>query len=180
MSNLNIMVVVLGVALGIGASVLIGFPLLKKKGVNTEELIKDVDLAAKAIEGVAAVSNVIAPNSPATAILDVIKDWAKEGSHQAEQLCIASKLDKDERNAKAKESVYAVLDMLKIKRTDDIDKLIDTAIEAECLALGHKDQTEAEKQAEKEHLQGQVQQLQAENTQLKSTIGTIQSAVSAQ
>ena len=177
MSNIYVMLVALGIALGVGASVLVVFPLLKKKGVNTEDLVKDADLAAKAIEGVAAVSSAVAPNAPVTGILNAIKDWAKEGAHQAEQLCIASKLNKDERNAKAKESVYAILDMLKIERTENIDKLIDTSIEAECLVMGHTNKTDAEKQAEKEQLQAQVQQLQSENTQLKNTISTVQNTV---
>lgn len=177
MQNLLNVGTILGVALGIGAAVLFLFPFLKEKNIKADEIIKKMDTVLNGADTIINVADTILPTNPIVDVLKVVEKYAHIGVHQAEQLFIASQLPKDERNAKSKETIYAALKLLNVEVTSDVIKIVDGAIEAETLALGHKDLTETEKQAQLQQVQAQATQLQAENTQLKQTITTIQGAV---
>ena len=177
MQNLLNVGTILGVTFGVGAAVLFLMPFLKKKNVKVDEVLKKMDTVLNGADAFITVADKILPVNPIVDILKVVEKYARIGVNQAEQLFIASKLGKDERNAKSKETIYAALKLLNIKVTPGIEKIVDGAIEAEVLALGHKDLTEAEKQAQLQQVQAQATQLQTENVQLKQTITTIQGAV---
>ncbi|APC41042.1 hypothetical protein [Clostridium estertheticum] len=177
MQNLLNVGTVLGVTLGVVATMLVLFPLIKRKDVKVDEVLQKVDVALNGAGAVIAVADKIMPVNPAFDILKVVEKYVHVGVHQAEQLCINSKLGKDERNAKSKEIIYAALKLLNIEPTEEIDTIINGTIEAETLALGHKDLTEVEKQAQLQKVQVRASQLQVENVQLKQTIATIQGAV---
>ena len=177
MQNLLNVGTILGVTSGVVATMLVLFPLLKKKSVKVEEVLKKVDAVLDGTDAVITVADTILPVNPVFDTLKVVGKYAHIGVQQAEQLYINSKLSKEERNAKSKEIIYAALKLLDIEPTQGIDTIIDGTIEAETLALGHKDLTEAEKQAQLQQVQIQATQLQTENAQLKETITTIQGAV---
>lgn len=138
MSNIEILALVLGVALGIGGTVIFLFPFLKKKGVNTEEVIQKVDKSLDAANGVLTIADTLIPNNPALNTLKVVEKYARIGVDQAEQLYVSSQLPADQRNAKAKETILAALKSAGISITPELTSVIDGAIEAEVLALGHK------------------------------------------
>ena len=177
MQNLLNVGTIIGVAFGVGAAVLFLMPFLKKKNIKVDEVIKKMDAVLDGADAVITVADGILPVNPVVDILETISKYARIGVHQAEQLYIASQLPKDERNTKSKETTYAALKLLKVDVTPDVIKIVDGAIEAEVLALGHKDLTETEKQAQLQQVQAQATQLQSANTQLKQTIATIQGAV---
>ena len=177
MQNLLNVGTILGVALGIGAAVLFLMPFLKRKNIKVDEVIKKMDAVLDGADAVINVADGILPVNPIVDVLESICKYAHIGVDQAEQLYIASKLGKDERNAKSKETTYAALKLLKVEVTPDVKKIVDAVIEAEVLALGHKDLTESEKQVQLQQLQVQTTQLQTDNTKLKQTIATIQGAV---
>ncbi|APC41514.1 hypothetical protein [Clostridium estertheticum] len=177
MQNLLNAGTILGVTFGVGAAVLFLMPFLKKKNIKVDEVIKKLDSVLDGADAAIIVADKILPVNPILDVLKTLENYTRIGVDQAEQLCIDSKLSKDERNAKSKETTYAALKLLKVEVTPDVEKIIDGIIEAEVLALGHKDLTEAEKQAQLQQLQTQATQLQTDNTQLKQTITKIQGAV---
>ena len=177
MQNLLNVGTILGVTFGVGAAVLFLMPFLKKKNIKADEVIKKMDTVLTGADAFITVADKILPVNPIVDILKVVEKYARIGVHQAEQLFIASKLGEDERYVKSKETIYAALKLLNVEVTLDVVKIVDGAIEAEVLALGHKDLTEAEKQVQLQQVQAQATQLQTENVQLKQTITTIQGVV---
>lgn len=139
MSNINVLFIILGTGIGVITSVAILLPLLKKKGINADDILKKADTAIDGADGVIQIADKIIPNNPAINILKVVEKYAKIGVGQAEQMYIASNLNGDERNTKAKDTVYTALDLMGIQKTPQIEKIIDGTVEAEVLALGHKE-----------------------------------------
>jgi hypothetical protein len=165
---------VTGVVVGSGSV----FTVLKKKGIDSPEVLSNIEKGIVATEPIIAVAKGIAPLNPAVNILDLIEKYAKTGVKNAEQLYLSSQLPADQRNAKAKDTISAVLKASNVEVTPEIEKIIDGAIEASVLDLGHN-KTDAEKEAAKQALQAQLAQITAENTQLKTTINTITTAATA-
>lgn len=177
MDNLQVLLIVLGVVLGVGGTVFLLFPKLKEKNIEVEPILNKATTVLEGIDAILNVTDKLLPNNAAVNVLKTIEKYSTIAVHQAEQLYVASKIDKVERNIKAKETIYAALKTLGIERNEDIDTIIDGAIEAEVLALGHKDKSEAEKQAEKEQLQSKLQEKIQQNEQLKQTLKQVQSTV---
>lgn len=88
---------------------LVGFSFLKRKGINTQDVLEKTDKALTVTESVINVANEILPNNPIVNGLKVVEKYAHVGVNQAEQLYLTSQLKPDERNAKAKETIYAAL-----------------------------------------------------------------------
>lgn len=153
-------------------------PYLKKKGINIDN---DIDIAnniVTAAEPVINVADALLPNNPAVGILKTIEKWAKIAAGDAEQLKHAGDINGDQRADAAEKVVNAVLKELNVEVTDNRKILIDAAIKDTVGSFGHKDKTEAEKEAEKQALQAQVSQLTLERDNLKNTIDTITTAAS--
>lgn len=181
MSNLMILGLVLGVSLGVIATILVLFPLLKKKNIKTDEILAKVDTALTGADGVIGIADKVIPNNPIINVLKLVEKYVHIGVGQAEQLYLASNLSADERNAKAKDTINTALKMLNIEITPEIDKIIDGSIESEVLALGHKPVDEKAKEAQVQSqiqtIQQQNTDLQNQNTQLKNTIQAVQNTV---
>lgn len=154
----------------VGGIIVVGASILKKKGITPEEISEDVQKVAVASNAVINVAEAIIPNSPVVPILNIIKEWGPIAAGFAQQLCHAGDITKDERIAYAEEVVYSALKVSKLDIDDDKKLLIEAAIKDVVNSFGHKDKSEAEKEAEK-------QQLLHQNTQLKQTIDQIKSTV---
>jgi len=175
---LTLLLVLLVVTVVLVAIIVI-LPKLIAKGVNVPGSIATAKSALNASDQILKVVDTVLPNNPAVEILKTIEAYATKGVKGAEQLYLSAQLAGDERNAKAQETIAAALTVLDVKVTPSIQTVIDGAVEAEVLALGHKDLTEAEKQAEKVQLQTQNTQLQAQNVQLNQTLLQLKTTVSA-
>lgn len=163
---------VVGIVLGSGGM----FTFCKKKGIDVPKVIKTINQTADAAAPAIEFAKTIAPNNPIVNIADFIDKWAKKGAKNADQLYYSSQLSSDtDRNAAAKETVYAALKEFGITPTENQQKLINDTIEAAVLDLGHN-KTDAEKEAEKQALQSQIVQLTIERDSLKNTISTITTA----
>ena len=99
------------------------------KGIETASAVVD------ATENVVSTIATIFPNSKAVNILQIIEKWSRKSVKAVEQLYNASKLDKDKKKDTAKQQVYSVLKLLGIEKTDEIETIIDGAIEAEVYML---------------------------------------------
>ncbi|QXE20012.1 bZIP transcription factor [Clostridium sp. 001] len=163
---------VVGIVLGSGGV----FAFLNKKGVNISKDLDNVDKVITAVEPIISAGKEIAPLNPIVTTADLIEHWAKIGVGNAEQLYHAGKLvsDKD-RFKSAHDTVCANLKELNINPTENQQKIIDDVIQYWVNDLGHKDKTDAEREAEKQTLQAKIITLTNENAQLKQTISNVQS-----
>jgi len=173
MSNLEIVSIILGVTAGIETMLLIGFSFLKSKGINTQDVLEKTDKALTATEGVINVASAILPGNPIVDGLKVVEKYAHVGVNQAEQLYLASQLPADQRNVKAKETIYAAVTAANITVTPELQKIIDGAIEAEVLALGHKTPTESEKAAQLAKIQEENNKLIQDNQVLNQKLSNV-------
>jgi hypothetical protein len=102
------------------------------------------------------------------------------GVKAAEQLAHAGSLQTNEEKFKsAQETVYAALKEINVTPTDNQKKLIDDFIQEAVNDLGHAPVSEAEKNAQIAKINQDLAAVQAENTQLKQKLTTIQSTAGA-
>jgi hypothetical protein len=150
------------------------FAYLKSKGINVGNALNTADKAIEDAQPVINVAKEILPDNPIVNVIDLIDKYAVTGVKNAEQLYHASLLTTNEDRSKAAhDTVYAALKEFDIVPSDNQKKLIDDTIEAAVNDLGHKDKSDAEKEAEKQTLKTQLTQITAERDNLKNTIATI-------
>lgn len=165
MNNYIMVGIVLGVTFIVGGAVFYGFPKLKEKKIDVSPLMEKAEIVLDGANSVIQVADKILPGNSTVNILKVVEQYAIKGVRAAEQLYLTSKLEKEQRKDKSKEVIYAALTTLGIERTAEIDKIIDGTIEAEVLALGHKDDTA---KAIQSNLEQRNQALVEQNTQLQA------------
>ena len=137
MDNLTIFLIIMGVVFGAGVCFFILFPFLKRKGVDTEELLNTLSKDLKGINGFTDALKTMFPNIDAVKIIDKIVDYAEIGVAKAEQLYKINQIQGDERKAEAEKFVFNSLSMAGIEINDQVRAIVDGCIEAAVLALGH-------------------------------------------
>lgn len=137
MENINvILVIVAAVAVMVAACALI-FPWLKKKGVN---VLSTLEATSGVLDATDAITDILKAAFPASAVVNIVDkviDYAKVGAQKAEQLYIINTISKDERKEEATKFVYEALEIAGVERTAAIEKIVDGAVEAAVLTLGH-------------------------------------------
>ncbi|MFL0248847.1 hypothetical protein ACJDT4_00310 [Clostridium neuense] len=172
-NNILMIIATIGATFGVVGTVIGAIPYLTKKGINVQSTISNVDKGLTASDGVLSVASELLPSNPIVNALKIVDKYAHVGVNQAEQLYLTSQFPVDQRNAKAKETIYAALTAANIVVTPEIEKIIDGAIETEVLALGHKLPTEAEKAAQFENIQKENSKLVQENQTLNEKLANI-------
>lgn len=157
----------------IGGITAYGVLSFKRKGVAPGKILEDVQKVVLASDTIIDVAEDVCPNSQANTILNTIKEWGPIAAGFAQQLCHSGDISKEERTSSAEKIVCAVLKELNIDVTDNQKIIIDAAIKDMVNKFGHKEPSEAEKQAKEQTLLNQVTQLVSENTQLKQTIAQV-------
>ncbi|WP_039652290.1 hypothetical protein [Clostridium tyrobutyricum] len=176
MINVNDIVAVGGVLVGVIGGIYGLVPYLKKKGVNTEKVLDTTGDVLKATEPLIQVAKTIPTLKPAATLVDWIEQKAIAGVKAAEQLAHAGSLQTNEEKFKsAQETVYAALKEINVTPTENQKKLIDDFIQEAVNDLGHAPVSEAEKNAQIAKINQDLAAVQAENTQLKQKLNTIQS-----
>lgn len=176
-TNLLMVITTIGTTFGIVGTVIGAISYLSKK-VNVEKTIRNVEKGLTAADGVLTVASELLPGNSIVNALKIVDKYAHVGVNQAEQLYLTSQLPADQRNTKAKETIYAALTAANIVVTPEIEKIIDGAIETEVLALGHKTPTEAEKAAQLANVQEENTKLTQENQALSQKISNIAAQMS--
>lgn len=138
MENWTILLIVFGILIGVGLCFFVLFPLLKKKGVDTEEFLKKLTVDVKGLNSITDALKAMFPNVEAVKVIDKIVDYAEIGVAKAEQLYKIHQIEGDQRKAEATKFVYDNLEMAGIEITDQIKAIVDGCIEAAVLGLGHK------------------------------------------
>jgi hypothetical protein len=132
-----LLLIITVVAVIMAASALL-FPWLRRKGINTTSTLHVAEGVLSGADTITDILKAAFPLNPIAAIADKIIDYAKIGVAKAEQLYIIDTITGPERNAEAKQFVYDALANAGIERTAAIDKIIDGAVEAAVLMLGHE------------------------------------------
>lgn len=175
--GLSLLLVLLVVTV-IMVAIIIVLPKIVAKGVDVARSITSAQNALNTSDAIIKVADTLIPNNPGIDILKAIEAYAQKGVGAAEQLYTASKLEADQRNAKANEIVNSALKVLDVEVTPSIQKVINGAIEAEVRVLPKVALTDIQKQAEKVQLQATNTQLQAQNQQLTQSLTQLKSAIS--
>lgn len=131
------MLITSGVVGGTLGAMLVGFPLLRKKGVNVGTALDKAESVVDTSGKILDVAKEVLPTNPALVTLEVIEKWAKIAVGQAQQLYHAGDISKEGRKAIAETSVYSVLKELNIDVTDSKKILINASIENAVNDLGH-------------------------------------------
>lgn len=143
MENINIILLIVTVVAVIGLACALIFPWLKKKGVNVPSTLA---VTSGVLDGADTITDILKMAFPTSAVVNVVDkviDYAKVGVQKAEQLYIINTISKDERKEEATKFVYEALEIAGIERTAAIDKIVDGAVEAAVLALGHAEDTDS-------------------------------------
>ena len=170
MSNLILISIIIGLAGGIGLTTLCLVPFLKKKGVKIDRLIEDSKILINGTDAVISTADKLMPKNKTIDKLKVIESYAKIGVAEAEQLYLSSNLKANERNTKAKDTIYNALKLCGIEKTPEIEKIVDGVIESEVLALGHAPKDIS-------NLQVENSKLVQENVELKNKLDNIKASV---
>ena len=138
---LVLIIVLLIFVVAIVAVITIAIPFLIKKDINIQAYLKQAETILNTAEDITNTVGGILPATPAISILKILEVWASKAVGGAEQLYVSSQLPADQRNAKAKEIVYAALKIAGVIVTPELETLINGAIEESVLVLGHATNT---------------------------------------
>lgn len=136
MSNIQVLLIIAGVVIGVLVTLLAGIPYLKKKGINIEDVIKELKNDSTIAKAVADEVKPLLPK-PMQGVVDIIEKWAPIAVGNAEQLAHTGDIDKADRGKVAEDVVLNVLKDLNITPTENQLYIIDASIKNAVNALGH-------------------------------------------
>jgi len=139
MSNIQILAMVLAAVVGFVLATVVFIPLLKKKGVDGQQIIDTAQAglatADKIVDGVQAAL----PSLPGISLVHEIIDLSEKAATAAEQLWQSSQMTTDQRKETATKLVTDCLTVANVEVTPDVAKIIDGAVEAAVFALPKTD-----------------------------------------
>ena len=137
MSNEMLLAIVVTLALAVALIVFALYPLLKKRGVKTNELMQAAIKGLTGINGVTDTLKVIFPQNAVISIVDKIIDYAEIAVQRAEQLYHINEIEGLDRKAEAISFTYQSLELAGIKITPEVKAVVDGCIEAAVMGIGH-------------------------------------------
>lgn len=137
MTNTEVLMITIALAAGVALSLLVLFPLLKKKGIKTEEILGAALVGIKGVNGLTEALKTIFPQNAAISLIDKIIDYAQIGVEKAEQLYYINEITGDQRKEEALNFVYQSLELAGIEVTPQIEAVVEGCIEAAVMGLGH-------------------------------------------
>lgn len=135
MNNFEILLLIVGIVAGIALASAFLLPLLKKRGVDTQEIADKVQAGLATANTIVDGVQAALPNVPGIALIDKAIELAQKGAAGAEQLTLSSQLPADQRKAQAIQFVKDCLTAANVEITPDVEKIIDGAVEAAVFAL---------------------------------------------
>lgn len=128
---------ILGILSGAVIVMLIVFPILKKRGIDVNDVLDQTKKAVDSSGKILTIVKSTLPNNGVLNILDIVQKWAQIAVGDAEQLYHAGDINKDERRKVAESVVESVLKELNIDIDENKRELIDAAIKNAVNELGH-------------------------------------------
>lgn len=135
MNNTEIVIAIVALAVGIALATGVFIPLLKKKGIKTDQIIDEAQKGLKTADVVLDGIQAALPGLPGIAIVDKVVELAGKGVAAAEQLKKSNQLPADQRKTTAIQLVKDCLTAANVEITPDVEKIIDGAVEAAVFAL---------------------------------------------
>ena len=120
-------------------------PFAIKKGINITNILSTAQTALDTAETVVDGLQLIMPENTAISTVDLIVSYAKKAADAAEQMFKAQQIQDAERKETAIGIVNTCLSIAGIERTADIDKAVDSMIEAAVLGLPKTNLQDAKK-----------------------------------
>lgn len=108
--------------------------------INEVNVPSTLEATSGVLDATDAITDILKAAFPASAVVNIVDkviDYAKVGAQKAEQLYIINTISKDERKEEATKFVYEALEIAGVERTAAIEKIVDGAVEAAVLTLGH-------------------------------------------
>lgn len=186
-NNYETVAIIISIIVGVLGTLAVVYPRLKKEGISAGTILKE---AEEGVEDVGSVIRVVQEFVPSKAlnILSIVDNLALKATKAAQQLYISSQLSIDQRKSSAKDSIIAGLKAFNIPITDNLEIVIDAAIEKCVIDTKTENEIKAQEnntvQSTISDLQKQISDLQATNTQLTQSnadltnkLNAIQSAV---
>lgn len=122
-------------AVSVALCILWLLPALIKRGVDVSGTIKKADMAISALDTLTDTVKALFPDTPGIDLIDKILVYAQKAVDSAEQLYKSSQIPESQRKAEATKLVYICLQEAGVNVTEDMQKIIDGAIEAAVYAL---------------------------------------------
>lgn len=137
-NTIAVLALVIGTVIGVVGTIAVLIPLAKNKGLRMGQYLSVASDTITKANSVFDTIKPFLPAAPAVNTIDKILDWAAVGVSKAEQLYHIGEIQGDQRKKEAEDYIYNILKMAGIEITPEIQKVVDGAIEASVLALGHK------------------------------------------
>lgn len=135
MNNTEILLLIVGIVGGMVLTSAVLIPLLKKKGVNTDQVMDEVQSGLKVANSVLDGVQAALPGLPGIAIVDKVVELADKSVAAAEQMKKSNQIPADQRKATAVQLVKNYLTAANVEITPDIERIIDGAVEAAVFVL---------------------------------------------
>lgn len=139
MNTVQILLIVLAVILFAAIVLAVLLPFLKRKGVAVDSVLEYTKSALATANRTLDMARPFLSDSPGLTLFDKILTAVQVGVGNAEQLYHVGKLEGEQRNDEARKYILDSLGIIGIEVTPEIERVIDGAIEAEVLNLGHTD-----------------------------------------
>jgi len=131
-------IIILAILAGVALVVNVALPALRRKGVDVDGIVAQAKQTLQTANNALETLRPFIADKPGVDVFDTIYTAANIGVGNAEQLAHLGKLAPEERKEAAKQYVLDAIKLMGIEKTPDIDRLIDGAIEAGVLELGHE------------------------------------------
>lgn len=138
MNNLQTLIIVIALLVFVGVILGIVLPLLKRKNVDVDGIIKTAQNTLATVNTTMDTLRPFLTEVKGVDTFDKVVSAAGVAVEQAEQLNMIGKLEADKRKEAARQYAVDALNLMKVDVTPEVDRLIDGAIEAKVLTLGRK------------------------------------------
>lgn len=148
MNNTEILLLIVGIVGGMVLTSAVLIPLLKRKGINTDQVMDEVQSGLKVADSVLDGVQAALPGLPGIAIVDKVVELANKSVAAAEQMKKSNQIPADQRKATAVQLVKDYLTAGNVEITPDIERIIDGAVEAAVFVLPKSDLSQSGSGAE--------------------------------
>jgi hypothetical protein len=135
MNNTEIVIAIVALVAGIALSASVFIPLLKKKGVKTDQIIDEAQAGLKTADIIVDGVQAALPDLPGIKIVHEVIELASKGADAVEQKKKSGQITTEQRKETAIQFVKDCLTAANVEITPDIEKIIDGAVEAAVFAL---------------------------------------------
>lgn len=141
MTGTQILLIVLGVIAFAAIAIAFIFPYLKRKGIDVDKVLGQTKDALGTINKTLEIIRPFIDDKSSISIVDKICSIASIGVGNAEQLYHIGQLEAGDRKDEAYKYITDSLKLIGVDITPEVDRVIEGAIQAEVLGLGHKSDT---------------------------------------